>query len=67
MKWDVMDILHMNEYQDETFDLIIDKSTIDTVACTSYPYFNTAIMLKECQRVLKTGGNYVAISFGKPV
>ena len=27
---------------------------------------NVAIMLKECQRVLKTGGFYIAISYAQP-
>jgi ubiquinone/menaquinone biosynthesis C-methylase UbiE len=48
------------------FDMIIDKSTIDAVLCGKFAQINVAIMLKECQRVLKTGGCYVAISYGEP-
>ena len=63
MKWDVMDVMDMT-YGDNSFDLIIDKSTIDAILCGEKPYVNTAKMLKECQRVLKVGGSYVAISHG---
>ena len=65
MKWDTMDCREMT-YADESFDLIIDKSTIDALLCGSFAYLNVAIMLKECQRVLKTGGYYMAISYGVP-
>ena len=65
MKWDVMDIREMS-YRDESFDLIIDKSTIDALLCGSQAHLNVALMMKECQRVLKTGGVYVAISYGGP-
>jgi hypothetical protein len=47
MKWDVMDVRDL-KYQNELFDLIIDKSTIDALLCGDYAYLNVAIMLKEC-------------------
>lgn len=65
MKWDVMDVMDL-QYKDNQFDLIIDKSTIDAILCGSDAYVNVAKMLKECQRVLKEGGYYVAISYGAP-
>ena len=61
MKWEVMDVREL-KYQDEFFDLVVDKSTIDALLCGNFAYLNVAIMLKECQRVLKTGGYYMAIS-----
>ena len=65
MKWEVMDVREL-KYPDEMFDLIIDKSTIDALLCGNYAFFNVAVMLKECQRVLKTGGYYMALSYGTP-
>jgi ubiquinone/menaquinone biosynthesis C-methylase UbiE len=65
MIWEVMDVRALN-YDDEMFDLIVDKSTIDALLCGNFAYLNVAIMLKECQRVLKTGGYYMAISYGVP-
>ena len=65
MKWEVMDVREL-KYKNEMFDLVIDKSTIDALLCGNFAYLNVAIMLKECQRVLKTGGYYMAISYGVP-
>ena len=50
----------------ETFDLIIDKSTIDALLCGDHSYMIVAKMLKEISRVLKTGGYYIIISYGQP-
>lgn len=65
MKWEVMDVRDL-KYDDGFFDLIVDKSTIDALLCGDMAYLNVAIMLRECQRVLKEGGYYVAISYGQP-
>ena len=63
MKWETMDCRDI-KYPNEVFDVIIDKSTIDALLCGTFAFMNVAIMLKECQRVLKTGGFYIAISYG---
>ena len=49
MKWEAMDARNMT-YESEFFDLIIDKSTIDTLLCGNFQtaYFDLAVMLKEC-------------------
>lgn len=65
MKWEVMDVTDL-KYPDESFDLAIDKSTIDALLCGDNAFINVAKMLKEAQRVLKPGGVYLAISYGKP-
>jgi ubiquinone/menaquinone biosynthesis C-methylase UbiE len=48
------------------FDVAIDKSTIDALLCGSNSQLMVATMLKEAQRVIKPGGYYIAISYGKP-
>ena len=65
LHFDVMDVCEM-AYKNETFDLIIDKSTIDALLCGDHSFMIVAKMLKEISRVLKTGGYYVLISYGKP-
>jgi ubiquinone/menaquinone biosynthesis C-methylase UbiE len=60
-----MDVRDLS-YDDETFDLIIDKSTMDALLCGDQSFLNVAIMTKEVQRVLKTGGIYMIISYGQP-
>jgi ubiquinone/menaquinone biosynthesis C-methylase UbiE len=54
------------QYEDNYFDLIIDKSTMDALLCGDQSFLNVAIMLKEVQRVLKVGGTYMIISYGQP-
>ena len=63
--YDVMDVCEM-AYKDETFDLIVDKSTIDALLCGDHSFMIVAKMLKEISRVLKTGGYYLIISYGQP-
>ncbi len=65
MTYDVMDVREI-KYADGEFDAAIDKSTIDALLCGDNAYVNVAIMMKEVQRVLKTDGHYIAISYGKP-
>ena len=66
MTYEVMDVCNLS-YPDNFFDVAIDKSTIDALLCGDNAYLNTALMLKESQRVLKEdGGLYLAISYGKP-
>ena len=66
MEWRVMDVTNMNELENNSFDLAIDKSTIDALLCGDDSFVMVAKMMKETQRVLKTGGVYFAISYGKP-
>jgi ubiquinone/menaquinone biosynthesis C-methylase UbiE len=61
-KMDVRDL----KFNDNTFDLAVDKSTIDALLCGDSSFLNVAIMTKEVQRVLKTGGIYMIISYGQP-
>ena len=66
MIWVVMDITDMSEFDTDSFDLVIDKGTIDSLICGEDYLLTVAKMLKETQRVLKTGGHYFAISYGEP-
>ena len=61
-----MDITDMSEFESNTFDLAIDKSTIDALLCGDDAYLKVAQMLKETIRVLRPGGHYFAISYGTP-
>ena len=65
LKWEVMDVRNMR-YPSNFFDLIIDKSTIDALLCGDSSFMNTALMLKDCQRVLKPDAVYMSISYGTP-
>ena len=65
LHFDVMDVKE-TKFKDETFDCVIDKSTIDALLCGEHSFMNVALMTKEISRVLKTGGIYFIISYGSP-
>ena len=65
MIYEVGDIMAM-KYKTHEFDVIIDKSTLDAITCSSNPQINIARTLFEIQRVLKTCGFCIIISFGAP-
>jgi len=65
LEWFVMDC-RKTDLPSGAFDLIIDKSTLDALLCGKNSFLNVARMMKDCQRILKTGGIYMAISYGEP-
>ena len=65
MKWDIGDVTDMI-YDNDYFDMAIDKSTIDALLCGDNAFLNVAKMTKEVQRVIKPGGAYFVISYGRP-
>lgn len=67
MTYEVMDCTDMAAIADRSYDVAIDKSTIDALLCGDNAYLMVAKMTKEIQRVLKDEtGLYIAISYGKP-
>eukprot|EP00953_Heterococcus_sp_UTEX-ZZ885_P023120 12728-Heterococcus_DN1.PRE.2 len=54
------------EYPDETFDVALDKGTLDSVLCGEGSAANVAKMCMEVSRVLKPSGVYFVISYGVP-
>ncbi|CAI2378812.1 unnamed protein product [Moneuplotes crassus] len=65
MKWEIMDCTEL-KYESDTFDICIDKSTIDALLCGDNAFLNVATMTKEVQRVLKPGAIYFVVSYGSP-
>lgn len=62
MVYDVGDVRKM-DYPSESFDMVLDKSTIDTLMCSDNPLTNTAQMVDEAYRVLKPNGTYFVLSY----
>ena len=55
------------EFHANSFDLVVDKSTMDALLCSeSNAFLSVAEMTREIQRVLKPAGNYLSISYGNP-
>ena len=46
MKWEVMDVTDI-KFEDNFFDIAIDKSTIDALLCGDNAFLNVAMMTKE--------------------
>lgn len=47
MKWIVADGLDMHEFRNESYDIVIEKSTLDAILCGDKSFLNAAKMLKE--------------------
>lgn len=66
MTWLEMDATKLDAFPDNTFDLVLDKSVLDTFACTDNALVTVATYLKEVTRCLKHGGTYLCVSYGAP-
>ena len=65
LEWVVMDGRKM-DLPNNSFDLILDKSTMDALLCGKNSFLNVARMLRQCQRIMKEGSVYIAVSYGEP-
>ena len=63
MKWFKGDITNLDNLKKNIFDIIIDKGTIDSLACGNYK--NVTCALHEIINVLKPNGIFILISFSK--
>jgi len=54
------------DLQDGTFDICIDKATLDSILCGEGSTHNAQKMLSEISRVLSPNGVYIAVSHGQP-
>ena len=53
-------------FQDNSFDFIYDKGTLDSLISTIESTKNINLMIKEIYRVLKPNGHFIEISYGTP-
>jgi EEF1A lysine methyltransferase 4 len=73
MQWIQMDMLNM-EFEENTFDVCIDKATMDVLQCDNEDAWSPSIEVRErvslfygnCYRVLKPNGKIIQISFDQP-
>jgi len=65
MRWTTMDARQMT-YENNTFDVIIDKGTLDAFSCMKGNDLAIACYLTEAFRVLRPGGVYLCNTFGTP-
>ncbi|KAF9956097.1 hypothetical protein BGZ72_003034 [Mortierella alpina] len=73
MEWIEMDIRDL-KFEDGSFDIVIDKGTMDALMCDRGDVWNpdeelvktVAEEVDEVVRVLKVGGKFLYITFGQP-
>lgn len=58
----VVDALDMGEFLDSEFDVVIDKSLLDTTMCYENGTDATKRLFKEIHRVLRPGGRLISVS-----
>ncbi len=63
LKWEQMNCIKMT-FENEVFDYVIDKGTLDCVFCTSDAENNVRSYCSEVERILKSGGKFIVISSG---
>lgn len=66
MTFTQMNCTNMSEFQDASYDVVIDKALLDAILCGEDFSTNVQLLLKEVSRVLKPNGRYIVISYGKP-
>jgi len=74
VKWVVGDITNFKEYDDHTFDFILDKGTMDALlASNTSPWNIQQHTIDICEnacyelsRIMTIGGQYIQITFEQP-
>ncbi|CAI2379382.1 unnamed protein product [Moneuplotes crassus] len=56
----------MEVIDNDSFDMIIDKATLDAVLCNQKPQERVLQMMENIYRILAPGGIYISISNGIP-
>ena len=54
------------QYEDGTFDAVVDKGTIDSILCGDGSGPNADQVLSEIYRVLSPTGVYICVTYGLP-
>ena len=54
------------DFKDKSFDLVLDKATLDSIRCAVNFQLQVEQYLKEVRRVLTRGGVFVCVSHGIP-
>lgn len=62
--WKVMDAIELSDFASGTFDLVIDKTFLDTLTCSGSGHVRR--YLAAVLRVLKPGGVFLCLTFGRP-
>lgn len=61
-----MNVLDMKELGPGSFNVVLDKGTLDSILCSDNAGPDCMKMLEEIYRVLAPGGRYICITYGDP-
>ncbi|EYU39867.1 hypothetical protein MIMGU_mgv1a011192mg [Erythranthe guttata] len=68
MKWRVMDITDITEFQSGIFDAIVDKGGLDILMDSEHgPRSGPLSYISEVKRLLKAGGRYICLTLAEPL
>ena len=65
LQFHVQDVRQMT-FPSASFDVVLDKGTLDAILCGAESHRHATSMLSECQRVLKDSGVLLIITYGQP-
>jgi RAT1-interacting protein len=67
MTFQCLDVTKELEFDDDSFDLIVCKGTLDAILCNQNAFDKVQSMMRECHRVLDNKhGVMVVVSYGRP-
>jgi len=74
MTWAVMDIRDMSRLDSESFDVVIEKGTLDSLLVDEKDSWHVSeeaesmidTILSEVSRVLRPGGRFISVTFAQP-
>lgn len=67
MNFLVLNVLDLEELSGRSFDLILDKGTLDCILCGEKSFENVHKALSNISQLLKPGGAYLVVSYGSPM
>jgi ubiquinone/menaquinone biosynthesis C-methylase UbiE len=65
LSYEVADARSMPQYQDNSFQGVLDKGTLDALLCGELEEADSRAMLREVWRVLAPGAAYVMVTSGE--
>mmetsp|Transcript_16461 Transcript_16461/g.49015 ORF Transcript_16461/g.49015 Transcript_16461/m.49015 type:complete len:202 (-) Transcript_16461:289-894(-) len=67
LRYEVADACDLEAFPDASFGAVLDKGTMDALACGPHSSERCAAMVEECARVLRPLGVMVVVTYGDPI
>ena len=66
MRFAIQDVCCMDDIPSDSFHLVVDKGTLDSLFCGTTGVNDARLMLNEVCRVMQFGGRFVLITYATP-